>query len=100
MLAELSIYPMNTDHMSNDVARVVEVLDKMGLEYRLGPMGTSIEGELQELLVAIQRCHEAVAGGHDRVITTVVLDDHKSKSKRLGEMIASVEEQLGRKVPT
>lgn len=96
MLAEFSIYPMDTGHMSKDVAKVIEVLQVTGLDYRLGPMSTSVEGELEQVLVAIRRCHQAVAKDHDRVITTLVLDDRKDQPHRLGEMVASVERHLGR----
>jgi len=34
MLAEFSIYPMRTEHMSRDVAKVIETLEGMGLKYR------------------------------------------------------------------
>jgi len=98
MLAEFSINPLNVEHMSRDVAQVVETLQSTGLEYRLGPMGTCIEGSLDEVLAAIRRCHEAVAGRHDRVITTIVIDDRKHHSHHLSDMVASVERHIGRAV--
>jgi uncharacterized protein (TIGR00106 family) len=98
MLAEFSINPMNTEHMSRDVARVIETLQAMGLEYRLGPMGTCVEGDLEQVLAAIRRCHQAVAGNHERVITTILIDDRKNQPHRLSDMVASVEQQLGRPI--
>jgi uncharacterized protein (TIGR00106 family) len=96
MLAEFSINPMNTEHMSRDVARVIETLEATGLGYRLGPMGTCVEGDLDQILTAIRRCHQAVAGSHERVITTIVIDDRKTYPHHLSDMVTSVEEQLGR----
>ncbi len=98
MLAEFSINPMSTEHMSRDVARVIETLQGTGLEYRLGPMGTCVEGDLEQVLTAIRRCHQAVAGNHERVITTIVIDDRKNQPHHLSEMVTSVEQQLGRPV--
>ena len=98
MLAEFSINPMNTEHMSRDVARVIETLQATGLEYRLGPMGTCVEGELEQVLAAIRRCHQAVAGSHERVITTIVIDDRRNQPHHLSDMVASVEQQLGRPI--
>jgi uncharacterized protein (TIGR00106 family) len=98
MLAEFSINPMNTEHMSRDVARVIETLQATGLEYRLGPMGTCVEGELEQVLTAIRRCHQAVAGNHERVITTIVIDDRKNQPHHLSDMVTSVEQQLGRPI--
>ena len=98
MLAEFSINPMNTEHMSKDVARVIETLQATGLDYRLGPMGTCVEGDLEQVLTAIRRCHQAVAGNHERVITTIVIDDRKNQPHHLSDMVASVEQQLGRPI--
>jgi uncharacterized protein (TIGR00106 family) len=81
MLAEFSINPMNTEHMSRDVARVIETLQATGLEFRLGPMGTCVEGDLERVLTAIRRCHQTVAGNHERVITTIVIDDRKTSEE-------------------
>jgi uncharacterized protein (TIGR00106 family) len=95
MLVEFSIYPMQTEHMSKDVARVIETLESTGLDYHLGPMSTAVEGSWDQVLAAIQRCHEAVARDHERVITTIVIDDRKKQPHHLPEMISSVEQQLG-----
>jgi uncharacterized protein (TIGR00106 family) len=95
MLAEFSINPMNTEHMSKDVARVIETLRATGLDYRLGPMGTCVEGGLEQVLAAIRRCHEAVAANHERVITTIVIDDRKHQPHHLSDMVSSVEQQVG-----
>ncbi len=96
MLAEFSINPMHTEHMSKDVARVIATLQATGLEYRLGPMGTCVEGDPEQVLAAIHRCHQAVAANHDRVITTIVIDDRRNQAHHLSDMVASVEQQLGR----
>ncbi len=95
MLAEFSINPMNAKHMSRDVAHVIETLQTTGLPYRLGPMGTCVEGELDQVLEAIRRCHQAVASSHERVMTTIVIDDRRHPPHHLSDMVASVEQQLG-----
>jgi uncharacterized protein (TIGR00106 family) len=97
MLVQFSIYPIQTEHMSKDVARVIETLESTGLEYSLGPMSTAVEGSWDDVLAAIRRCHEAVAKDHGRVITTIVIDDRKGQPHHLAEMISSVEQQLGRR---
>lgn len=96
MLVQFSIYPLQEEHLSKDVARVIETLEGTGLDYRLGPMSTAIEGSWDQVLAAIRRCHEAVAQGHERVVTTITIDDRKSQPHHLAEMISSVEQQLGR----
>lgn len=95
MLAEFSIYPLKTEHLSKDVAKVIETLEGTGLSYHLGPMSTAIEGNWEEVMAAIRRCHEAVTQNHGRVITTIVIDDRKNEPHHLSEMISRVEQQLG-----
>ncbi len=99
MIAEFSICPLGMEHLSKDVARVVEVLQGSGLEYRLGPMGTCIDGDIEQVLSTIRHCHEAVRSKHDRVITTIVIDDRGHEPHHLSEMVACVEEQVGRTRP-
>jgi uncharacterized protein (TIGR00106 family) len=99
MLAEFNIYPLQTQHMSKDVARVIETLESAGLNYHLGPMSTAVEGSWEQVLAAIQRCHQAVAQNHDRVITTIMIDDRKTKPRHLSEMITRVQEDPGHRVP-
>ena len=100
MIAEFSINPMDSTHISRDLASLVEILEQSGLTYRLGPMGTCVEGHWDEVLGVIRRCHQAMAGRHERVITSVLVDDRKSHPHKLAEMVRSVEEQVvGRYVP-
>jgi len=97
MLAEFSIYPLQTEHMSKDVAKVIETLEGTGLHYHLGPMSTAVEGSWEQVMEAIDRCRQVVALSHDRVITTIVIDDRKNQPHHLAEMVASVEQRLGRR---
>ncbi len=99
MLAEFSINPMNTEPRSRDVARVIEELQASGLEYRLGPTGTCVEGGLDEVLAAIRHCHQAVAANHEHVITTVVLNDRRTRPHHLVDMVTGVGQQPGDRMP-
>ena len=99
MIAEFSITPLNADHMSQDVARAIETLRETGLEYRLGPMSTCVEGELDQVLAAIYRCHQTVANNYEHVVTRIVLDDDKRQSHSLAEMVPAVEQQLEHAAP-
>ncbi len=98
MLAEFSIIPLDETHLSRDVARVVEALEQSQVEYRLGPMSTSLEGDWDQVLDAIRAAHQAVAENHARVITTITIDDRRDGQHHLDEMIARVEQALGRTV--
>ena len=97
MLAEFSINPLKTEHMSKDVAKVIETLESSAVHYHLGPMSTAVEGNWEQVMEAIRRCHQMIALSHDRVITTITIDDRKNQPHHLAEMISSVEQKLGRR---
>jgi uncharacterized protein (TIGR00106 family) len=95
MLAEFSIYPLGgTRHLSKDIAHVVQALAGTGLHFELGPLSTAIEGDWDAVLHAIHTCHRKMVEAHDRVITTITIDECKSGQHRLAEMVDSVKRQL------
>jgi len=98
VIAQFSIYPLQTEHMSKDIAKVLKVLDETGLKYRLGPIGTCVEGELGNVLDAIKRCHQSAMSSHGRVITTIVIDDSEEPAHDMAGMVTSVERKLGHPV--
>ena len=86
---------MNGTHMSRDVARVIEILEMAGVEYRLGPLATAVKGDWDQVLTTIRHCHQALREQHPRVITTITIDDRKEEPHHLDEMISVVEKHLG-----
>ena len=101
MLAEFSISPVGKGtSVSKYVARCLEIVDASGLDYRLNPMGTVVEGPFDEVLGLIARCHKAVAKDCDRVSTTIKIDDRKGASGELDGKVRRVEAAVGRKLRT
>ena len=100
MLAELTIIPVGKDvSISPDVAKAVEIIDESGLDYRLNPMGTVMEGDINQILEVVKKCYEAVMEISQRVIVTLSLDDRKDRqSPRIEKKVTSVEEKVGRKL--
>jgi uncharacterized protein (TIGR00106 family) len=94
MLAEFTIYPTDQMHMSRDVAKMIEILEATGVDYRLGPMSTSVEGTWDQITAAIRLCHEAETKHHGRVITTITIDDRRENAHHLDEMVEAVERHL------
>jgi uncharacterized protein (TIGR00106 family) len=91
MLIELKITPVDGVHMSRNVAKTAEVLKDAGLSFQVDPMGTCIDGDWDQVFAAIQRCHESALTDHERVITTITIDDRKHFHHGLAEMVAAVE---------
>ena len=99
LLAEVSIWPMDKgESVGPYVARALDVIDRSGLAYKLGPLGTCIEGEWAEVMAVIQKCYEVLATDCHRIACTVKMDWRKGQSGRLESKVSSVEKKLGRKL--
>ncbi len=98
-IAEISIVPVGTGTtgVSSFVAGAVTELKASGLSYQLTPMGTIVEGELEQVMAVCTRMHaSAFASGAQRVYTTIKLDDRRDSSEgpRMAHKVASVEQKL------
>ena len=100
-IAEFSVTPIGKgESVGAYVARCVDLVDRSGLPYRLNPMGTVIEGPLDDVLALIARCHKAVAADCARVSTVIKIDDRRGVTDGLESKVADVERRLGRKLRT
>jgi uncharacterized protein (TIGR00106 family) len=78
MLAWFSIAPDDgSGSYSHHVAAALEVLEASGLPYRLGAMGTEVEGPREEVFAVLARCQAALAArpGVRRIATVIKIDD-------------------------
>ncbi len=101
VLAEFSIWPMDKgESVGQYVARCLDLIDKSGLPYRLGPLGTCVEGEWDEVMGVIRQCYEALAADCNRISCTVKIDYRKGRKDMLSSKVESVERALGRKLRT
>jgi uncharacterized protein (TIGR00106 family) len=98
-LAEFSIWPMDKgESVSKYVARALDIVDKSGLPYKLGPLGTCIEGEWHDVMAVIEHCYQALAEDCGRITCAIKIDYRKGRINSLEKKVASVEEQLGREL--
>jgi uncharacterized protein (TIGR00106 family) len=101
LLAEFSISPLDKGaSLSPWVSGAIDVIDRSGLPYRLGPMGTCVEGEWDEVMAVLKGCFERMAGDCERITITLKGDWRRNASGRLDTKIAKVEELLGRELKT
>lgn len=100
MIADLSIIPVGRGvSISSDIARVIEIIDRSGLPYRVSPMGTVLEGEWSRVMDVIKACHDEVMKESERVFTKITIDDRKGKTDRIRGKVASLEAKVGKKLP-
>lgn len=99
LIVEFSLDPMGFgDSMREPVARAVDIIDRSGLKYRVGPMGTCIEGEWDDVMDVIRDCVEEVESNADRILFTIRGDLHIGNESRLDKQVKEVEETLNRPV--
>lgn len=81
--------------MAEDVADAVAALDDFEVAYETNPMGTVIEADdIDTLLAAAGAAHKAVDA--DRVSTVLKVDDKRQVNQRAAEKVKDVERELGR----
>ena len=101
LLAEFSIWPMDKgESVGAYVAKALDIVDKSGLPYKLGPLGTCVEGEWAEVMRVIEQCYEALAADSNRIACTVKMDWRRGPGGRLESKVASVEKAVGRRLRT
>ncbi|MBW1915715.1 MAG: MTH1187 family thiamine-binding protein [Deltaproteobacteria bacterium] len=100
-IMEFSMFPLDKGaSLSEYVSRTLYIVDESGLEYRLNPMGTVVEGEWDDLLILLTRCFRALEKNSDRISLSVKFDCRKGVSGALDKKIRSVEEKAGRSFRT
>ena len=99
MLVEFSIVPIGKGpSLGNDIARVLKIVDRSGLPYKINPMGTVVEGRWDELMGLIKKCHDVVLKDGERVVTSIKIDDRKRKTGMIEGKVRSVENRVGKEL--
>ncbi len=72
----LQILPMVPEEDVYDVVdEVIKLVEASGLEYMVGPMETTIEGELDDLFDLVKKAQEvSIAAGANRVVSIIKID--------------------------
>lgn len=95
MLVELSITPLNGNtHISEDIADILEIIRNSDLRHELTPTGTCIEGEWDEVMPVVKRCHEEAKDRSSHVITHIKIEDDEGETNKIEQNITSVKEKL------
>lgn len=95
VIAEISAFPIGKgESLSESVAEVVKVIKGSGLKYQLGPMGTAIEGEWDEVVKLITRCRDVLIQSNNRIYMTIKIDERKNMAHGMAHKMSAVENKL------
>jgi uncharacterized protein (TIGR00106 family) len=101
VLAEFSMTPLDKgESVSKYVARSLDIVADSGVPYRLGPMGTCLEGDWDDVLGVITRCYERMSADCNRISVSIKIDARASRDGRLTSKIKKVQDTLGRELNT
>lgn len=96
-LMEFSMIPLDKGFsFSPYVARILTLVEQSGLEYRLNPMGTVVEGEWDDLMALLTRCFRDLEKDSERIYLNVKFDCRKGVTGALDKKIKSVEGKAGK----
>lgn len=95
MLADLTIFPVGEGtSLSDDVAVVLKLIHESGLKYKLHGMGTNVEGEFDEIMALVKKCHQALFDkGCTRISTSIKLDERLDKPATIDHKISVLTEK-------
>jgi uncharacterized protein (TIGR00106 family) len=96
VLLEFSMYPLGKGASVGDfVARCLKIVEQSGLEHQCHAMGTTIEGELDQVMGVVQRCFADLTADCERVECTMKLDFRKGYKGELKSRMPRIEQRLG-----
>ncbi len=97
-IVELTLCPLGTGTTSASkyVAGAQKVLQKQDkVKYMLNPMGTVMEGDLDDIFSLIRELQESVFNtGIQRVYSIIKVDDRRDKKASMEQKLRSVKEKL------
>ena len=96
-IVQISCTPLGegSGGISKFVAGCLILVKESGLKYQLTPMGTILEGELDDIFALVRRMHESpFNAGAQRVSTLIKIDDRRDREHTMERKLRSVQEQL------
>jgi len=101
MLVQFSLFPTGAgESVSGEVAKVINIIDQSGLEYKTSSMSTVIEGEWEEIMGIINKCRLKLQETNNRVYMVLTMDDRKDAKNRMAGKIESLKNKLNKDIKT
>lgn len=96
VLIDLCVVPIGVGvSVSEYIATCQRVLKEAGLKHEMHMYGTNIEGEWDEVMAAVKKCHEVVHKmGAPRISSTIRLGTRTDREQTMEDKIKSVKQKL------
>lgn len=103
VLLEFAMFPTSDEcregaSVSKQVSKIIDAIDKSGVNYQLTPMGTVVETDtMREALDIIELAYKQLEDC-ERVYSSLKFDIRKNTKNRLKTKIESVQRNLNREI--
>lgn len=96
VLLDLCVVPLGVGiSVSEYIAACQRVLKEAGLKHEMHMYGTNIEGEWDDVMAAVKKCHEVVHQmGAPRISTSIRLGTRIDRNQTMEDKIKSVQQKL------
>jgi len=95
VIAQFTVVPIGKgESLSEYVAECERIVKKSGLKSELTPMCTVLEGEYDEVMEVVAKCHKRVRAMSNRVMTSIDIDDRGGAKDAMEKKVESVERKL------
>jgi uncharacterized protein (TIGR00106 family) len=99
VLAEFSMFPTDKgESVSAYVSQVINEIDKSGLNYKLTPMGTVLEGSWDEVMGLISKCFKILEPQANRIYSVIKIDYRKTDKSRMSSKVEKIESILNKEI--
>ncbi len=97
VLVDVCVVPMGVGvSVSRYVVECEKIFTAAGLSHQLHSYGTNVEGDWDEVMAAIKKCHEVIhAMGAPRISTTIRLGTRTDREQSMQDKIDSVTSKMG-----
>ena len=105
VLLEFAMFPTSDEcregaSVSKQVSKIIDAIDKSGVNYQLTPMGTVVETDTMKEALDIIELAYAQLEDCERVYSSLKFDIRKNTKNRLKSKIESVQRNLNREITT
>jgi len=96
VIMDLTVSPFGVGlSVSEYIAACHDIFDEAGLKTNLHAYGTNIEGEWDEVMAAVKKCHERLhAMGVPRLTSSIKVGTRTDKAQTMLDKITSVQNKL------
>ena len=96
VIADVSLVPLGVGiSLSKYITACERVFREAGLKINLHAYGTNLEGEWEDVMAAIKRCHEVVHEmGAPRISTNIRLGTRTDREQSMEDKVQSVRAKL------